>query len=363
VSSSMLLFRRGVLSWSGIRRAACAAGVCCLLAGAQGVGAKLVAELDAARPETWGLPRAHLYAVDALGESVWAVGYWGTVLRSSDGGQTWERGSTPSSATLYGVDFATAQRGWAVGGNGALLVTSDGGATWQAQTVELVDEVGDTLPLDTTLFDVSAVSENEAWAVGDLGLLLHTRDGSTWERVPLDATAYADENLTERILNAVEFASPQRGYVAGEFGTLLRTQDGGQTWQGERALVEAPEEPYLFGLAAGADGVAAVGLAGSVLIAGPDALLWKGRPVQTTAALYAVAVRGTRALVAGDRGVIYASDDRGVSWKLLPGPEQFNWLTSVAFATDTRAFAVGEHGIVLRTEDGGSSWTRTAEVQ
>jgi len=350
------------LSWSRTGRAGWIAGLCCLLVGAP-LSAKLIAELDAARPESWGLPRAHLYAVEAEGDSVWAVGYWGTVLRSSDGGQSWARGSTPTSETLYGVDFADAQHGFAVGANGVLLASSDGGASWVRQTVEIVDEVGDTLPLDTTLFDVSMVSPTEAWAVGDLGMLLHTRDGSTWERVPLDAAAYADENLAERILNAVEFSSPQRGYIAGEFGTLLRTDDGGATWRGDRVLVNAAEEPYFFALDASSETAAAVGLAGSVLVAGADGATWQSRPVATSAALYAAAVRGTRALVAGDRGVIYATADAGVTWTTVPGAEQFNWLTGLAFASDTRAFAVGEHGLVLRSDDGGASWTRTGEVR
>lgn len=326
-------------------------------------GAKLVAELDAARAETWGLPGADLYAVEAEGDAVWTVGYWGTVLLSTDAGQSWTRSPTPTRETLFGVAFADAKHGWAVGANGILLVTKDGGATWERQNVSIVDEMGDTIPLETTLFDVAALSPTEAWAVGDLGLLLHTRDGSTWERVPLDATAFADENLPERILNAIEFTSPQRGFIAGEFGTLLRTEDGGATWRGDRALVDSAVEPYLFALGAGPETVAAVGLAGSVLVASPDGATWQARPVETNAALYAVAVRGKRALVAGDRGVIYATADAGASWRAEPGPEQFNWLTGLAFATDTRAFAVGEHGLVLRSEDGGASWARTAEVR
>jgi len=324
--------------------------------------AKVVAELDAASSETWLLPRAHLYAVEARDDRAWAVGYWGTVVRTNDGGQTWSAGRMPSRETLYGVDFADAQHGWAVGGNGALLVTRDGGETWEGQSVELTDEFGDVFPLDSTLFDVAALSPTEAWAVGDLGVLLHTSDGSSWERVPLEAV-YPDDNLPERILNAIEFTSPERGYIAGEFGTLLRTEDGGRTWLGERTLVDATAEPYLFGLSAGSETIAAVGLAGSVLVAGSDGATWQARPVETSAALYAVAVRGRRALVAGDRGVVYRTEDAGASWSAVPGPEQFNWLTGLAFATDTRAFAVGEQGLVLRSEDGGASWTRTAEVR
>ena len=72
---------------------------------------------------------------------------------------------------------------------------------------------------------MSAVSAQEAWAVGDFGVLLHTRDGVAWEQQPLPAEIFGDENPPERILNSVHFPSSQRGFIAGEFGTLLRTSD------------------------------------------------------------------------------------------------------------------------------------------
>src|SRR5262245_34572728 len=54
------------------------------------------AKLDPARLETWKLPKASLFGVASHGDKVWACGYWGTLLRSQDGGKTWTQSDTPT---------------------------------------------------------------------------------------------------------------------------------------------------------------------------------------------------------------------------------------------------------------------------
>ena len=181
------------------------------------------------------------------------------MLRSSDGGKTWTETRTPTAKTLFAVSFADATTGWAVGAGGVVLRSTDGGATWTAQPVQLPDEMGGSRPLDTNLFGVAAVSPTEAFAVGDLGVVLRTRDGQTWEKVPLDPAVLADDNIPERIYNAVVFTSPMEGWIAGEFATVLRTTDGGNTWVGERTIEGAPNDLYLFNISVAPGGPAAGG--------------------------------------------------------------------------------------------------------
>lgn len=110
---------------------------------------------------------AALYAVYALRDTdlVWAVGDWGMVVRSRDGGRTWQHGrivtqhvsepsetaprpEAPSNAPapnapkaapaatdprkleLHGVLFFDELRGVAVGEHGAVIFSQDGGKTW-----------------------------------------------------------------------------------------------------------------------------------------------------------------------------------------------------------------------------------------
>jgi photosystem II stability/assembly factor-like uncharacterized protein len=129
-----------------------------------------------------------------------------------------------------------------------------------------------------------------------------------------DQATYADENVPERLLNAVVFTSPTDGWIAGEFATLLRTTDGGETWVGQRSINGAPADLYLFNLSAAPGGpAAAVGLAGSVLVSSDAGAVWESRSVDTTAELFAIAWNGEHGARGGDRGVIFVSTDGGRS--------------------------------------------------
>jgi photosystem II stability/assembly factor-like uncharacterized protein len=340
----------------GVRPRTLASVTLLVLLGAVAVQAAL--ELEPARLETWKLPEASLYGVDASGQNAWAAGYWGTILRSSDGGRTWSQPDTPTAKTLFDVSFADDKAGWAVGADGTILRSQDGGATWTAQTAQIGDDMGGTRPLDTNLFGVAATSPTTAWAVGDLGVVVRTRDGETWERVVFDATTFADDNVPERLLNAISFTSPTEGWIAGEFATLLRTTDGGETWVGQRTINGAPNDLYLFNLSVAQGGpAAAVGLAGSVLVSSEAGAVWDLRGIDTTAGLFGIAWNGSHGVAAGDRGVLFVSNDGGQSWTEPKRPKLFNWLSDVAFASEKDALVVGERGIVLRSEDGGATWT------
>ena len=146
------------------------------------------AALDPAHLETWKLPKASLYAVAASGQNAWACGYWGTILRSTDAGKTWTQPDTPTAKTLFGISFADDQNG--LGGR-----RGRHDPALDRRRRDLDDAAGrrsptrwaSSRPLDVNLFGVAAISPTAAWAVGDLGIVLRTRDGETWEKVTFDA--------------------------------------------------------------------------------------------------------------------------------------------------------------------------------
>src|SRR5262249_20251048 len=157
------------------------------------------------------------------------------------------------------------------------------------------------------------------------------------EKVPFDAATFADENVPDRILNAVVFTSPTEGWIGGEFATLLRTHDGGATWVGTRQISGAPNDLYLFNVAAGGGSAAAVGLAGGVLVANADGSEWTSHSVETSAGLFTIAWQGQRGVTAGDRGVLFVTQDGGATWSEPKRPKVFNWIAGTAFADDKTA--------------------------
>ncbi len=91
---------------------------------------------------SWQIRDADLYGTASHGGLVWAVGYWGLVRRSDDGGASWSVVAAPARETLFDVAFADRRHGWAVGENGVVLRSVDGGLTWTRQPVTLADESG-----------------------------------------------------------------------------------------------------------------------------------------------------------------------------------------------------------------------------
>ncbi len=329
-----------------------------LLAVAAPAARVVAAGPDPNRPEDWTVRSPDLHGVASHGAHVWAVGYWGTVLRSDDAGASWQRATVSTHRTLFDVSFADERHGWAVGENGTVLRSVDGGTSWTVQPLPTLQDPFDTNPLDVHLFGVHAVSRREAWAVGDLGVVLHVRDGEQWEIVPIDEQVYGDDETPLRILNAVQFHGPTRGFIVGEFGTVLRTTDGGRSWTGERRIDDAPGDIYLFDVSVlDEQRAAAVGLAGMVLVTGDGGESWQPRETGVGSAFYGLAWGNPAGVAVGDRGAIRRTSDVGASWQQPEQPPLFNWLAAVSSAQGEVVFAVGERGVVLRSEDGGRSFS------
>ena len=71
-----------------------------------------------------------LDAADRSGLAV-AVGERGHILLSPDGGSTWTQSEAPTQALLTGVWLHDARLGWAVGHDEVILRTVDGGTSWE----------------------------------------------------------------------------------------------------------------------------------------------------------------------------------------------------------------------------------------
>jgi hypothetical protein len=60
----------------------------------------------------------------------WAVGYAGTIIRTNDGGATWQAQESGVTTNLWGLHFLDAQTGWAAGWTGTIVHTTNGGTTF-----------------------------------------------------------------------------------------------------------------------------------------------------------------------------------------------------------------------------------------
>ncbi|MDP1622875.1 MAG: YCF48-related protein [Bacteroidales bacterium] len=73
----------------------------------------------------------HLGEVCFINQSEgWAADYVGTIVHTTDGGQTWTAQNSSLTTTLWSVCFVDGNHGWAFGAQGKIISTGDGGQTW-----------------------------------------------------------------------------------------------------------------------------------------------------------------------------------------------------------------------------------------
>lgn len=77
----------------------------------------------------------YLRALDFSGDHGWAVGRFGSIIRSLDAGNSWSFQANPATTTLFDVDFSDTLHGIACGQN-IILYTTDGGQTWNQSGIE-----------------------------------------------------------------------------------------------------------------------------------------------------------------------------------------------------------------------------------
>src|SRR5439155_2792950 len=114
-------------------------------------------------PLPQGNSLSHVTAPDAA--TIVATGTAGTVLRSTDGGESWSVQYSAGSARtkLESVFFLNGNSGWIVGDRATILKTTDGGQTWQAKNNSRVA---------VALLDVAFAGTNIGWIVGENGVIL-----------------------------------------------------------------------------------------------------------------------------------------------------------------------------------------------
>lgn len=338
-----------------------AAGVA--LAAGGGAGAP-----DAAAPQSAVLaPLAthslllDVHAVTGADGVLVAAGERGHLLKSTDGGATWQQQPTPTRATLTAVYFADPNHGWAVGHDEAILRTTDGGATWALVHFEPDRQ--------QPLLDVWFANAQDGFAVGAFSVVYRTSDGgATWAphefapqsrakpaapspAMPAAASAAAtaddeavdmgdDEGLDQPHLNAIAGSSSGKLYIGAEAGHLYRSDDGGATWL---ELPSSYEGSYFGVLPLDGDSVLAFGLRGHLFRSDDAGATWRRLESGTEALLSG----GTRlpdgtVVIAGMAGTVIVSRDGGETF-------------TVHQEADRKGFAAvapGRGGIVLAGEAG-----------
>ena len=143
------------------------------------------------------------------------VGNWGYIIQTNDGGENWELIDSSLENHLSGIYFINDNVGFICGDAGSILKTEDGGVTW----LNLNSGV------NSVLNDIHFIDEDIGFACG-WGVMIRTEDGGeNWiavDEFPIPTSSYQ--------MQKIDFPSPMIGFVCGDIGQILKTEDGGITW-------------------------------------------------------------------------------------------------------------------------------------
>jgi photosystem II stability/assembly factor-like uncharacterized protein len=174
----------------------------------------------------------------------------GSLYRTSDGGVTWTKFSTPFSDGDFA--FLDADNGWMMAGLGvatgrmgvSIFQTSDGGTTWGRKYINdpTASGAGDSLPLSGLKSGITPLNMQTAFVYGvtyssGTPYLFRTDDGgANWREVVLPLPDNAENFELGIDRDQMKFVSPADGFIAMRLTgdtyqlAVYVTRDGGNTW-------------------------------------------------------------------------------------------------------------------------------------
>ena len=282
-----------------------------------------------------------LELADTPDGEVLAAGAGGKILRRAATGE-WSQVPVTgtlgaASAPLTGICLTPLGLGIAVGG-GAVVRTEDGGATWEKSNP--IKDFGDTGFGNAYMNSVTCTGAGEILAGGYWSGAL-SNDGIAWADVPF-------MNDAARAQVASLASSPWGTWtVAGYYTYLARSTDG--------ATFVKSEVPFgiewVLDVTPVTQGVwVAVGEGGQILRSEDDGAEFDPTPEAVTDDLYAVSFRDDLVgLAVGRRGAAAFTSDGGLTWADAScGLDRF--LGDVLWLSDGTALVAGEGGSALRFE-------------
>ena len=274
--------------------------------------------------------KAGLRGLSVVNEKViWASGTGGTVIKTIDGGKTWNVMTVPGAEKLDFRDIEAFDGNTAYilsignGESSRIYKTIDGGATWKEQFRNKNEKA---------FYDAIACwDRSNCIAMSDpvdgKFVLINTKDGETWKPMDTDKMAAAKPGEAAFAASGTCLITQGRNNVflvsGGNNARVFRSVNRGLTWfVSDTPIVNGTSGSGIFS-------IAMFDAKNGVIVGGNY-----GKPDEV-------------------KGNLAFTNDGGKAWKLGSGLAGFR--SGVAFVDKKTIFAVGTNGSDL-SSDGGKSW-------
>jgi photosystem II stability/assembly factor-like uncharacterized protein len=341
----------------------------------------------------WGTPTPQGNAINDIGfigGVGYAVGNFGTIMSTTDAGQTWTGLNTGITAdinkvalpapgtiiigggcydlispnggvsftqmqftvpgpncspTVTSQSFVTPSLGFVLANTGQVLVTNDAGVTFSGNSAPVpgTQAAGG----GATATDIAFTSATNGVALVGGSIFRTTNGAGSWTSVHNGGQA----------LNSLFFVNSSTGFAAGANSTVLKTTDGGASWTS--VPVSGAGGPYNFLKVRCVDTTRCLFVpANSTGLVRTDNggntgafISFGSTPIN--AAAFASA---NQAVAGASDGAMFTSSDGGNTWSRV-GSSLVRKLTGLRAVNASFAFAWGNLGAIVTTPNGGVTWT------
>ncbi|MFI3190236.1 hypothetical protein BCS42_01535 [Crenothrix sp. D3] len=297
-------------------------------------------------------------------EIAWVVGNrdetnHGSIFFTEDGGETWLNQGQNSEALLEVnvtdlavVDVANV---WAVCTDNVIVRTIDGGNSWN-KVLTTPDITG-----NPNLSSISII-DNNIWISGEKGLVYKSTDNFATKPTIIAPTFFAD-----RMVQGIHAVTPDIIYAVGgniggnTLGFVAKTVDGGTTWED----ITLPDDYELIGVkSAGIENIIVYGGQGNCLITHNNGLTWENKKVQidSTGDINCMAMVNDQNFWIACDYCIKRTIDGGKTWTSATSECGSSYQFGIDAldantALDVRNGEDPEDGAIYKTTDGGTTWT------
>lgn len=274
------------------------------------------------------------------------------------------------------LDIAVANgKAWAVGARG-MIARSDDGRKWETVTISEVTQPEIALPATTASEWYFGVSN----LVMDSVQFTATKGGQPLV-VDTDYTLYPDEGFMQVMSDLDAEPAPKISFkfapgpafragdvswnvvlfdgtnvtLAGEFGMVVQSTDGGQTWvrRGSFITPKEPEPPYWITGAQEGNVMYLAGAAGAISQSTDAGATWTALPSPGAEGIFGVSVvEGGKPAVAGAVGLIGTLE--GDKWNIADRSalKLLSWVKTPVEMPDGSLVMLGGRSTVIRLKDG-----------
>ena len=259
-----------------------------------------------------------------------AVGNFGYVLKTTNGGDTWTILAGRDDRYYFDVQFLDPLTGYRVDRYN-VDKTTNGGHRWSYN-------YGGRLSEDW-FEDLYFTDAQHGWVVGDAGVLFRTENGGeNWQKIDLNM---------DKWLTAVYFINNEVGWIGGEKGLLLQSIDGGQTWY----KIQSGVTGNLYSICFSDSQTGWIVGNGVILKTSDSGDTWQQQEFDGGSLTSIDVISNQFACAVGMGGTIYFCED-GETWTRQTSGTTEN-LNKVDFVTKDIGYIVGNNGTILKTTDGG----------